>query len=249
MPVALAAGSSYEDQLEQAMSPYSERRDEEAAVLLRALTMRYPDRKEAFLWLGHAEFRLGHWEPAREAYKRYHELAPQDALGPHRVAKTYEAEGNRTLEEFWLRKVLDIESDNKEARSRVDQLTGGPDVPPPPAAGAPEDPDAGRPFLKKGLVGLCGARKVWWGKLIAAVIFGLGWMSGVVHTGIVSNKVSEMGGCGGAAGAFIGFLFGQSIWWILYWGVPRIWWVWCCMAGLILVGSALAAGVAATTKG
>lgn len=244
--------SSYEGEVEKAVLLYSQHKDSEAAAALDRLVAAKPDRKEAFLWLGHARYRLKEWAAARTAFERYAALAPQDPEGPRGVARTHAMEGNKDLVGLWYRKALDRDPTNKGIKGELDALASAappqtvptPSSPEPsPGASASAPTDEAQPvtgFWRRGVAGILGARSVWWGRLIAVVIFVFGMVSGV---GQIASASRQMFGEGAPGCAFFSAFLSGPVGYILYWGVPSGGrWLW--LVAYVLALGFLSAGAA-----
>jgi tetratricopeptide (TPR) repeat protein len=237
----------YTSRLEQGIQFYSDNKFEEAAAGLESLTETNPNNKEAFLWLAQAESHLQNWNSAREAFRRYSELAPRDAQGPRGVGKTYEAEGNTTLALMWYRRAQDIEPANAEiaaALKRVGQTqsqaapVSAPSTPqssqpaavkPQPASPHPVPAAAGG-FWQVGLAGVLGARTVWWGRLIVLVIFVFTLLNGSHMQG--KTMVERMPEVPNAVLLALSAI-AASMAYVLWWGIPDGW-RWGFLAACVL---------------
>jgi tetratricopeptide (TPR) repeat protein len=209
---------AYSDRLERAVSFYSEKHYSEAAALLQSLTESAPDRKDAFLWLGKARFELQDWAAARNAYKKYVDLTPQDVEGPRAVGQTYEKEGNRDLALLWYRKALELEPRNDRLRQSIDRLEAGKSPPPPGTSSTqPESATEKTGFWGQGIAGLAGARKVWWGRVLAVAIFAVWLLQGAYQA---SRKLRERMPHLPLAMALLQAVLPTVGFYILYWGVP-----------------------------
>lgn len=242
--------AQYDAELEKAISLYSEGKPEEAGSLLVRLTEGHPDRKAGFYWLAHVRYHMKQWAAAREAYSTYCRLAPDDVDGPLGMARSYVHEGNRHLAEHWYKRALDIAPSNTQVQQELDRLKRGEPglfeddlrTTPNQPEQKPEKTEAERDvgFWHSGLAGLCGARKVWWGRLVAVLIFAFMTISGVFQTGIMHKKLY---GEYASAVAFFGYLLGGTFSYILYWGLPLGGW-WALLIAYSFVGGLASAAVA-----
>jgi tetratricopeptide (TPR) repeat protein len=210
---------SYQDRLEKAVSFYSDKQYSAAAAQLQPLVESDPTRKEAYLWLGHARAELQDWTAAREAYKKYAELAPKDIEGPRGVARSYEGEGKKDLALLWYRKALELEPGNKRLRRTVDQLANEDPSEglPQSSSGPPAAAQTREGFWKEGVAGRLGARNVWWGRLIAVVLFAMWLLNGAQHgTRILKERMPNL-----SSGAVaLQYAFSTVLLYIVYWGIP-----------------------------
>lgn len=235
--IPLWGADTYQDRLEKAVSFYSEKQYSAAAAQLQPLIESDPTRKEAYLWLGHARAELQDWTAAREAYKQYADLAPKDIEGPRGVARSYQGEGKKDLALLWYRKALELEPGNERLRQAVDQLEAheGPSAglsqsssESPPAASQARDGG----FWGEGVAGRLGARRVWWGRVIAVVIFAM-WLLNGAQQGTRMLKARMPNLPSGAAA--LQFVLSTVLLYIVYWGIPRGF-EWGLMALSVLAG-------------
>ncbi len=217
--------------LDKAVELYAAEKYEDAAFLLQQFTSSHPDAKEGFFWLGRTQLRLQNQESAKQALRRYLELAPNGDVQVFRdLAALYERNGEASLALLYYRKALDLEPRNttlREAVARLDRAGAPPALDSPAAAGPavavpaeaggkrnrPPDEELG--FWKKGLAGVCQARRVWWGRLLAVVLFAF-WLINSSF-GLARNiRASSIP----RAGLLSGAVPSVAILYILYWGVP-----------------------------
>jgi tetratricopeptide (TPR) repeat protein len=227
--------ADYDVRLERGVELFAGASYEEAAVVFGNLTKSAPDRKEAHFWLGRSLARVEKWTAAREALRRYVELAPGDSDGPREMARSYESVDNRELAVFWYKKVLDIAPDDRasvDALRRLDQAQAeiaapaaassgsSPAAPPQPEVGvaAPEGART-RPagFWGQGLAGLLGARSVWWGRALAVFIF----VMPIINTTFTGSEMRRR-----IPTAPAGFLVAIQIpiflfYYVFFWGLPQ----------------------------
>jgi hypothetical protein len=78
-------------------------------------------------------------------------------------------------------------------------------------------------FWYQGIAGLLGARSVWWGRVIAVLIFAVSQLVFAVQQGVFYKQAfqaqsmpKEAAGCS----SFFGAVLGESFAYVLYWGVP-----------------------------
>lgn len=210
---------AYQDRLETAVSFYSEKQYSAAAAQLQSLIESDPTRKEAYLWLGQTRAELQDWAAAREAYKKYADLAPQDVEGPRGVARSYEGEGQKDLALLWYRKALELEPGNQRLRQTVDQLAQDDPAagPPQPSPKPPAPTPARKGFWQEGVAGLLGARNVWWGRVIAVVIFAIWLLHGAQQgTRMLKERMPNL-----PSGAIaFQYVLSTVLLYILYWGIP-----------------------------
>ena len=186
--VLLLAGTivvpgAQQDDLEHAVSVYSEKRFADAAALLQALVESDPTSTEAYLWLGLARAALKEWPAAREAYQKYAERAPRDVEGFRGVARTYEAESNNRLALVWYRKALQLAPADRRLNQAVRALlaaTPNIETPNPELSdatrvsiAAPPAAPAKSGFWRQGVFGLVGASDVGWRRVLAVLGFGV----------------------------------------------------------------------------
>ena len=231
----------YTNRLETGVSLYADKKYSEAASYFETLTRDHPERGEAFLWLGQARANLKDWQAAREAYKRYVELAPKDAEGPRGVARTYEAEGQNELAVLWYQRARSIEPANAEIKAAIERLAAAstPDAaqPPPvkaaPSTAPPKPSEASRTtFWYVGLAGIVGARTVWWGRLIALFIFTLTLVNGSAMNGkMLNEKMPHVP----ASALMITTALGVSVSYVVWWGIPDGW-RWALLGACVIVG-------------
>lgn len=217
--------------LDKAVELYAAEKYEDAAFLLQQFTASHPDAKEGFFWLGRTQMRLQNQESAKQALRRYLDLAPNGDVQVFRdLAGLYEKTGESSLALLYYRKALDLEPRNALLREAVDRLdrAGAPPALETPAAAAPaaavpataswkrnrpSDEELG--FWKKGLAGVCHARSVWWGRLLAVVLFAI-WLINSSFSFARNIRASSMP----RAGLLFGAVPSVAVLYILYWGVP-----------------------------
>jgi tetratricopeptide (TPR) repeat protein len=230
LPLALVAASttgradSYQDRLERAVSFYSDKHFAEAAAILQSLVESNANRKDAYLWLGHSRSELQDWASARDAYKKYVDLAPKDVEGPRGVARTYESEGNRDLALLWYRKALELEPSNERLKQAVARLDSSAAPPASPVAvpslsisSEAKDAPEKKGFWSTGLAGLVGAREVWWGRVLAVILFAFWLLSGAQQgTRTIRERMPNV-----PEGVFVVyFIVTTAAFYIAYWGIP-----------------------------
>lgn len=232
---------TYQDRLEKAVSFYSEQQYSAAAAQLQPLIESEPTRKEAYLWLGHARAELQDWTAAREAYKKYAELAPNDIEGPRGVARSYEGAGKKDLALLWYRRALELEPRNERLRRAVDQLEAHED----PSAGLSQSSSepsavsrARKGFWYEGVAGRLGARSVWWGRVVAVVIFAI-WLLGGAQNGTRMLKERMPNLSSGAIA--LQYAVSTVLLYIVYWGIPDGF-EWGLMALSVLAGLTVVRG-------
>lgn len=217
---------NYEKRLEKGVELYSQGQYSAATVFFRNLIGEQPRRQEAYLWLGHTLSKELQWAEARDAYKQYLNLAPNEVEGPRGIARAYEEEGNRDLARLWYKNALVIAPRDKamtNALSRLDEgdttnaaarAAGVGDT----AATSTLTPDlaAPLPLWRQGIAGLLGARSVWWGRLIAIFIF----VGTLVHIGIQSSELRRRFSTVSPAGIIVASILSSLFGYAFYWGVP-----------------------------
>lgn len=103
-----------------------------------------------------------------------------------------------------------------------------------------------RAIWQQGLIGLCGGRSVWWGRLIGIVFYAFLIIGGGVNIGFIYKKIYSKEIV--ATVSLFGGMFGGAFSYALYWGVPIDCWGWG-LAGVtsFLIG-VIAAGAAAAEE-
>lgn len=232
--------NSYESRVEKAVTLHSQGAYLEAGSLLEALIQEHPNNKEAYLWLGHTREKMKKYNEARQAFEKYVQLAPDDAEGPYSIGKTYLLEGNKALAKLWFKRALDIDPGNasiKEDLALTDQDKIN-DVSEPPSS----EPSS-RSFKNlwhQGIAGMCGARKVWWARLIAIILFGLGAIHKINY---LSTRIKDKYLSHPRITAFSTYVFGGIIGYSLWWGVPQGW-RWGILTAYVLICGLITAGLA-----
>jgi tetratricopeptide (TPR) repeat protein len=224
---------SYDSKLEMAVEKYSEQNFGDAVALLTELEVSQPDRKEAHLWMGKAQMRLSNWSAARAAFKSYVQLSSNDAIGFQQLANACERDGKPDLALLYIRKANELDPANEEIRKSVVRLEALPrdaeslsdaQAQPVPTNITPSSLPAGGEvaankkgsFWRTGLVGLTKVRSVWWGQVIAVIIFGLWSFNGAIQLGKTAKKMSMP-----AAAVMPGSVFGTAVLYIVFWGIPQ----------------------------
>lgn len=110
------AQADYDTRLEKGVELFSQLKYPEAGVFFQNLIKSEPERKEAHFWLGKTYAKEGRWNEARDVFKQYVKLGPQDVDGQREIARSYEVEGNVELARLWHMKVLEINPTHKDAR-------------------------------------------------------------------------------------------------------------------------------------
>lgn len=211
--------AEYDNRLEKAVSFYAEKKFGEASVLLENLTRSAPERKEAFLWLGNSRAQMQNWSAATEAYKAYTEMAPRDVEGFRGLASSFEMRGENDLAKLYYKKALDLEPGNEELRLALKRVDSSGKLVVCEIASS-ESKDGVEGFWRVGLAGVCKARTVWWGRLIAIVLFGLGLIqSGFMGAKTLAERFPNIP----PAFLFINWILGTSVSYILFWGIPKGW--------------------------
>ena len=72
---------SYDERLEDAVESLGSGDAVRAEGILKSLTSLEPTRKEAHLWLGNALKKQQKWAEAREAYRKFNDLDPENIEG------------------------------------------------------------------------------------------------------------------------------------------------------------------------
>lgn len=229
--------------LDRAVELYAAAKYEDAAILLQQFTSSNPDAKEGYFWLGRTQMRLQNRESAKQALHRYLELVPHGEVQVFRdLASLYEQTSEASLALLYYRKALDLEPRNTLLREAVDRLdrADAPSVMESPAAAMPalaswernRPPDEGLGFWKKGLAGLCRARSVWWGRLLAVALFAIWLINSSFNFARVLRESTVSRGV---------LLFSAvpaiAIHYVLYWGIPLN------LIGWLLLGLACAVGI------
>ena len=89
-------------------------------------------------------------------------------------------------------------------------------------------------FWRNGMAGLCGARKAWWTKTLAVIVFLVSVLIVfAICVGIGSVSASK------GSGTFWAYLFLGGFWYILFWGLPLGgWgWTWAVIVTLFFAGA------------
>jgi tetratricopeptide (TPR) repeat protein len=222
---SLSSGGDYDARLEKGVDLYSRSKYVEAEVFFSNLAKAVPDRKEAYLWLGHTLAKQGKLPQARAAFQRYSELAPNDAEGLIATARTYDAEGNKDLAKLWYKKAQDRDPDNEQAHQALRQIENGQAANAPKTNAPPQSEPADSPagFWRVGLAGVTGARTVWWGRAIVLLV-----MIGSVLGGWNNMaRLREQNPFMPAAMFYISALLASPLWYVILWGVPTaLNWAW-----------------------
>ncbi len=224
-----AANADYDVRLEKGVELYSQSKYAEAEVFFLNLTNSAAARKEAYLWLGHALSKQGKWAQARDALKRYGELAPNDTEGLIQTARSYEAENNKALAKLWYKKAQDRDPKSEQIRKALEQLDheGAVVVPPPEAANhqsnSNNSPPSDATFWNTGLAGVTGARSVWWGRAIVLMFMVMGIVGGWNNVARMRERHPLLP----PFGFFLAAAFGAVVSYVLLWGIPAGWnWAW-----------------------
>ena len=243
----------YDSRLEQATDQYAARRYALAAQLFETLTVEEPERKEAFLWLGHARSRLAQWTEACYAYQNYVTLAPHDTEGVRGVARTYAKQGRHDLAQTWYQRALKFEPANQDLRREYAELD--PQAMPVQSHGRAEatqsgdDARAAMPFSvvslsawRFGLAGVFGVHAAWWGVAIVLGFYLLIVMRVIIHV-VGAVRLSGVGVP--TLTLFGALLMGLGLWHIFVWGCQGSW----SLAALLPASlTAASVGVAASRQ-
>ncbi len=224
---ALSPGIAQEEQskleslVQQAIRFSSEKKYEEAISILDQLTKAHPDRAVPFLWLGRAQFELGNLKAARDAFVRYSELAPTDVDGPLGVARTQRKAGNFGDSIAAYKKAAQVDPYNEVVKRELQEaervLNAGQTT-----GLSSGTPDNRQGFWQNGIAGLCGARSVWWGRLIAIVLYSLGLIQSAAINSTQAKSSAQQAGNPSLAPtiALFASVIGVPISYIVFWGVP-----------------------------
>ncbi|MDX1944085.1 MAG: tetratricopeptide repeat protein [Pirellulaceae bacterium] len=251
-----------DSQLEQAVTLNAQGLADQALQVATTITTLNPQHAPAFLWIGNQREKRQEWQLAVEAYKKYNALVPSDVEGPAGLARSFEKLGNNDLAKFWYQRALELDPLNEQYKAALARLetpaspfVDPPTVPvqppatipttitPPGPAGEtkPVADNAAASFWKQGLVGILGGREVWWGRLIGILFHGAGGVAGAAQIGGMYRKM--FGAEQAPAAAFFGSLFGCSIAYVIFWGIPSGW-AWAIAVPVVLLFSFMGAGAA-----
>lgn len=113
---------------------------------------------------------------------------------------------------------------------------------------SPADSESGFSwFMARGLAGICGARSVWWGWVIAIFIYVSGLVYGSASTGATARAQMEAQGQRAAAPAmaFVYALVGTPIGFMIFWGLPGSVLSWVLLVLVVLIASSISSAAAA----
>ena len=247
-----AGEASVEAAVEKAVRLYTEEKYSEAADVLEEWKTRSPDSKEVFVWLGRCRMKLRQYTEAREAYKKYCDLAPEDIEGPTGVARTYRHQGDQELAELWYERALELEPSNAELEDELAQVRRGELGPEPSPGGTPQGAAGAAPvqeekvgFWRQGVAGVCGARNSTGGRVLAVIIFVVMALAGAAQGGVL---FAGMYGEAAPGFAFFGTWLGTGFFYVLYWGWPSSGGQWFWMIAYIVVATLICTGVAAAAQ-
>jgi len=208
---------------------------EAASTVLEDLAKKHPDNPSIFLWQGRTDFELTRWSEARDAYKRYLELAtlPKDKVEAFAaIAKTHREEANCGLAEEWCQKALAIQPNNSDINNLCFE---------------PCEEHDNKNFWNVGLFGICGGGNNWWSWVLGLLIYLPGLLMGSVQTGGFYRVHQEIknGSIDGAGGiSFVMTLIGTAIGFIIFWGIPSSTMKWIVMGSVCLIASGMAWNIA-----
>ena len=179
-----------------------------------------------------------------EAYKTYTEMAPRDVDGVRGLARAFEMLGKNELARLYFKKASELEPGNEELRQALRRVAGaGPLNAPEPASAESKPKDDATGFWRIGLAGVCKARTVWWGRLIAIFLFGMGQLQAAFVT---PKTMTERFPNIPPTFIFINMLLAGTASYIVFWGIPQAW-GWSLLA-LCTVVTAVAATKTATER-
>lgn len=217
------AQADYDTRLEKGVELFSQLKYPEAGVFFQNLIKSEPERKEAHFWLGKTYAKEGRWNEARDVFKQYVKLGPQDVDGQREIARSYEVEGNVELARLWHMKVLEINPTHKatlDDLAKLEQPTPKENKPPEVPAKKVEIKDAAnerKGFWQQGVAGLLGARSVWWGRLIAVVIFLSAIPNSSIQVKEMRRRLPQV-----SPGPLVFFAIPGAIFsYIVFWGIPQ----------------------------
>jgi tetratricopeptide (TPR) repeat protein len=241
----VAVSDSYDARLEQAIDQYAARQFALAAETFGSLTIAAPERKEAFLWLGHAQSRLAKWTEAGAAYQKYVALSPRDTQGLRGVGRAYAKQDNTELARTWYKRALELEPANQDLLSEYAELNrqGVPQHAPGqlehkkgdlPAAPFSTVSFAAWPSGLAGIFGLYAERR---GIAIALGLYLLVAARVILH---VACSLRVSGAAVPTPILFVSILVGLGVWHVVVWGLQGGWLL-IPMLGVPLAGTALCA--------
>ena len=212
----------YDKSLERAVVLFSEGKYPEAAEIFTALAELEPGRKEAILWLGKTEMKQENWAVARAAFKNYTEQAPGDYQGFRWLASACEQDGNLDLAILYYSKAqalnpTDIEI--QQAAARVEKLQIAPTQAIQAETTTVSKPDDDS-FWSEGLFGVLGARKRWWGWVLALLFYIPQTLNGPFVT--AKMQMARFGGLPVFVVLFpiFSIVIGAA-WFAILWGIPN----------------------------
>jgi Tetratricopeptide repeat len=118
-PAAKNLGPVYDGALEAALGLHALGKFQEAGDQLARLVEKFPDGREALYYLGLCRIETKQWKEAREALKRFAELAPENPESRRFIGDTFFQEQMYALAAVWYEKSLAIDPKDDEVKDKV----------------------------------------------------------------------------------------------------------------------------------